>query len=615
MKVDPADQVVAPLPIAVPPLPAETLPSWFDRLSSDMGRPLNLTMARVGMIDEDHHRQLPVGYGITLDAIRLQRLAQATDQPVARIESLLLSSYDGGPVDLRGLSEGDTLAISVVAGREWLYVNGSHCCPGCLRDNGGAWLLPWRLPWSFACVRHGTILVDQCPRCGSRTASGRRDGSLAPAFASFVPRPGFCNNPLRDGAALSGRSAAPCGFDLRHADTEWLSSAAVLDVQRRLDGAIDGRLPKGYRNKPRDWWSDLRAVAAAALAALDVDEVERLVEDLPAVSSEEYAAHVELREAKQADRERVKRGGRDHRQGGRFRTYRGAPTSAGVMLAVASIAVGVVADHDDDALRLIGKVTRRRLRHSLPARLRNYYHATPQLVERAQAATVTRFVDTARLSSRRGGRQFEPQHVPQLIWQEDWDRSFASLFTGTGTRDVTARRFCSMAVVQRVVDWSWGEIGESLGYPASTSRGIANALPGRLRRVGNLADFHRTIDGVADHLGADGSVLIDFAARRYALRNFRLLPESLARRLVVDGRPVMVTDALRRNAAAWVWQYLTIGDVALAPAFDRGSREGQLEVYRRFLRRVVSSAEPQLIEQARAILGDVLDPKHRRPSH
>jgi hypothetical protein len=44
--------------------------------------------------------------------------------------------------------------------------DGSRYCPQCLAARDGRWMLSWRLPWTFACAAHGTVLLDDCPACG-----------------------------------------------------------------------------------------------------------------------------------------------------------------------------------------------------------------------------------------------------------------------------------------------------------------------------------------------------------------------------------------------------------------------------------------------------------------
>lgn len=52
--------------------------------------------------------------------------------------------------------------------REWVGRTRVAACPRCLRANGGAWLVGWRLAWSVVCLEHRSYLARHCPNraCG-----------------------------------------------------------------------------------------------------------------------------------------------------------------------------------------------------------------------------------------------------------------------------------------------------------------------------------------------------------------------------------------------------------------------------------------------------------------
>ncbi|WP_079072740.1 TniQ family protein [Streptomyces canus] len=40
----------------------------------------------------------------------------------------------------------------------WFHRSQARWCTMCLRSNDSRWLLPWKLPWSFACVDHAVYM-------------------------------------------------------------------------------------------------------------------------------------------------------------------------------------------------------------------------------------------------------------------------------------------------------------------------------------------------------------------------------------------------------------------------------------------------------------------------
>ena len=65
--------------------------------------------------------------------------------------------------------------------------DGSRYCPQCLAARNGRWMLSWRLPWSFACTVHGTVLLDDCPACGRAPRRNLSWAGLNPAGTCPAP--------------------------------------------------------------------------------------------------------------------------------------------------------------------------------------------------------------------------------------------------------------------------------------------------------------------------------------------------------------------------------------------------------------------------------------------
>ncbi|MER5339365.1 TniQ family protein [Streptomyces mirabilis] len=99
----------------------------------------------------------------------------------------------------------------------------SRACPACLRENGGRWLLRWRLIWSFACVRHRVYLLSACRGCGG-------------GLHQVLPGPG---SSVVCGQTDWHRPGYVCQRSIWRMRPPWLSDAHLLECQRRLDDLVD----------------------------------------------------------------------------------------------------------------------------------------------------------------------------------------------------------------------------------------------------------------------------------------------------------------------------------------------------------------------------------------
>jgi hypothetical protein len=66
-----------------------------------------------------------------------------------------------------GLATGalDTAVLQHCTPAGWRALPGSRFCPQCLREPDAHWLIRWRLPYTFACLRHHCLLAGYCPAC------------------------------------------------------------------------------------------------------------------------------------------------------------------------------------------------------------------------------------------------------------------------------------------------------------------------------------------------------------------------------------------------------------------------------------------------------------------
>ncbi|NEC91090.1 TniQ family protein [Streptomyces sp. SID12501] len=99
----------------------------------------------------------------------------------------------------------------------------SRACPACLRENGGRWLLRWRLIWSFACVRHRVFLLSACRGCGK-------------GLHQVLPGPGSA---VVCGQYDWNRPGDACPRSIWHMRPPKLLDTHLLECQRRLDDLVD----------------------------------------------------------------------------------------------------------------------------------------------------------------------------------------------------------------------------------------------------------------------------------------------------------------------------------------------------------------------------------------
>jgi hypothetical protein len=578
------------LPLHLPVVDGESFRSYADRSAADLGMSLSELLVATGVVDDPRVITPPLAYGAVLPGDRLRRFSYATRLLEARIEQMLLSCYHGTVIDLSGVVPSHPSKLSRVAFRRWVYVVGSHACPDCLRELEGAWLVAWKLPWFFACVRHRRLLVDTCPRCRRRLGAGMQDGRSAPTFRSRVPVPGYCGNTLPKGLAGRGRAAASCGQPLAEISSDSVGSyPALLAAQALLNAAMDGAAMT-VADAPvasLDYFADLRALCALLLFGCRGDAPP----DGPPSSRAAVATYAAERDAKAEARRAVEQEGVDFRRGPRTRYFTPTPRSAALMAAIVPPAVAILAaDSPADFVQRMKpyvEAAERRGRAqamNLPA----YFEFSPRLRTAFGQCLAPSMIFTHRAglharTVRRPRRYyaFTPAHVPQLLWSDLYASRFAGFFPGRSPDYV--RRYCSMALVKLCGTYTWTEAARLLDLHGVNGARFANGMVVALTRGGQADVFAARLHEVAEWLEADLH-RVDFAARRRALSDFREIPwpewSSLcAQAGLHPGR----LGGRNRYGAAWLWCHLTLGDHHFAPALHAGPRDTVREVYRRFI--------------------------------
>ncbi len=129
----------------------------------------------------------------------------------------------------------------------------SRYCPLCLAD--GRWQASWRIGWMLACPLHEALLQTTCPRCGARQRRRNRTGELPPP-------PWRCDEPSRPGG---GRRPQLCGFDLRDS-TAQPTVRPLLELARHCQRLL-ASATVGVSEKNTTFVSDL--IELGELTAVD----------------------------------------------------------------------------------------------------------------------------------------------------------------------------------------------------------------------------------------------------------------------------------------------------------------------------------------------------------
>lgn len=585
----------------------ESFASHVDRVSAHQVHPLPATtlLARAGVMSADRFDALPYGYGVTLTGDGKRTFAQVFALSEQEVEAMLLSSLDGRAFDLTGLDVGDPSSVRAVAAREWAGFAGSSCCPGCLGETK-AWRLHWKLWFSFACLTHQVLLISRCPRCERRTGNYRADQGNTPRFSTLVPRPGYCANPLATGYGGDGRAARPCGQNLGQVETLSLVDAPrLLATQRQINEVLrtDTVMVGGKAVPGLAYFNQLRSLMALVLYIGQPEDLGELPLTIHEAARSAFEERDEVRE------------GRRGKKGTVHHAYKAPPTDPALVAAVLPLACELLARPDQESLGnalqpLIHRL--RQLRGSGVRTVGREFHFSGMLDAAfgnllAGKATFDRAIGIR--AGEQGGEyaKFTPDHVPPLLWLEDYRRDFAPMLTGLNIGETFARATISMALVKLCRDCTWDESVTALGLDGFLTSGNSIRIIGHLRKHGHVTTFQETLHVLARRLEAQERKL-DYRARRAALQEYHaILSDEWEIVAWATGLEHRKRDAPRRNGAAWIWANLTSSDPNFSPALssDPSRQDSLRELYRRFekkdlpvlkihLQRLASELEAQL---------------------
>ncbi|NNJ05636.1 TniQ family protein [Streptomyces sp. PKU-MA01144] len=215
----------SPRRLALVPEPhsGESLLSWVDALArlNQVSRLHALRLAGFARPDAAGYRPT-VYFGAYLTAETTTRVQAATGLSAGR-QREMLAHYADSVLPRFPLPRPQRTAAIWLTRLRLALTSRSRACPACLRENGGRWLLRWRLVWSFACVRHRLYLLSACRSCGK----GLHQLNPGPADAVVC------------GQYDRSRQTRTCLRVVSRMRAPRLSDPHLLQCQRRLDHLID----------------------------------------------------------------------------------------------------------------------------------------------------------------------------------------------------------------------------------------------------------------------------------------------------------------------------------------------------------------------------------------
>lgn len=600
--------IVRTLPIRASALSGESFSSFVDRLAAMLDVPLVTMLARLGLIPTESCAHVHPGYGIILKYRQLRSFAGAVGVSVEAAGDLFLNSYDGVCCDLSGLDPVSPRTFQSSAYPQWIYLVGSHVCPACVIESGGAWQLRWKLPWAFACVEHRCMLVDTCPACYKRIASGF--GQSLPVASSRVPDPLRCRNPTLEGGPKN-RWTAPCGYPLASMDAEPLEAwHHLIEAQACLDAFLEGCFATvaGEEVSSLEYFSDLRSICVLLLTWGGMEEVV----ETSSVIRQTFHNYVAKR-----DEMRAARGKRAHGEdsGERYLRHHVAPQSAALLAAVIPKAISMLGATSPDEFSASLEAFAGRMRDptgQYPALVRSFSGRLREAFDGCWRSRRKHL--TNRLGIKDGERKREdpglagltPNLVPQLLWEDEYQRRFAELMPGVGP--LAGRRFCSAALVKLSGSYTWEEAAEELAlsprYLVSTAKRAVPVLGKdylREERFGTgLLEMGRKL--------AKDPHAIDYGRRRRLLAGFTEIDGEYWKSNCAPLIRGKVKDAQRRRwAAVWLWCHLTEGDYHYSPWFEQHGNSEALKSYRMFATRGLNNLKEVLVRYAQLRWRDTLE--------
>jgi Zn ribbon nucleic-acid-binding protein len=209
-------------PIHYKPLPDELLSCWLVRLAHGHGLKVQTFC---NLIFGNRHQVWNRDIDRLAPEWLLSELSYRTGTPAEIVWKTTLRAYEGLLYRKFRLSGALQWILALKMYHRKRVGHGLQFCPVCLAED----VIPyfrkrWRVAFNTVCTRHGTMLLDRCPKCGVAIALHRLD----------MVRP----DALEIGAMSHCHA---CGFDLRDAPKvepisyDSQASTLLIEASRALD--------------------------------------------------------------------------------------------------------------------------------------------------------------------------------------------------------------------------------------------------------------------------------------------------------------------------------------------------------------------------------------------
>lgn len=187
------------IPCRPKPLPDELFSSWMLRLALSNGMKPQSFCQMMWPGRPFWNRSLDR----SADPVLISSISVVTGVPQGRIRSALLSEFEG-KLFHKLTRNGNTRWILPLAIFHRKHLRcGLSFCPECLAIGEPYYRRAWRLSLFTTCARHGCLLIDRCPRCGSPIQPHRIDmGNRNPYTNKAASICTTCEADLREAHSL-----------------------------------------------------------------------------------------------------------------------------------------------------------------------------------------------------------------------------------------------------------------------------------------------------------------------------------------------------------------------------------------------------------------------------
>jgi predicted transcriptional regulator len=192
---------------------------------------------------------------------------------------------------------------------------------------------------------------------------------------------------------------------------------------------------------------------------------------------------------------------------------------------------------------------------------------------------------------------FGAEHVPQVLWEQEYRKRFAPVLAAHSLDPLHARSVISMMLVKVATHCTWAEAASLLDLPASRATGAANKIVGIVRKSPDEGEFKQQLHELARKLSGERN-RTNYGVLRQALADFKEIDWQDWLAIARDAGLAVAGKVRNRHAAIWVCAKATQGDYRLSLRRLDGNPSSNAEVHRRFRQGVLPSLQPFLEEYA-----------------